>query len=434
MWSLTRRLALTGACALLALPATTLTSADAAPEAAPTAQAACSPSSTITKKLPNGTTWRMCWRNDPTSGLVLTNITYQPKHTTSPIEVLGRAALAQIHVPYDNGEFEYNDVTEQYFGANILTVKPKDCPSGTIKSVRVDDPDGPGRRTVKGLCVTTQPRGFAYHGNSEHVGEDHPHIDSAQGSDLVVYTVNAVGWYHYITQWNFSDDGTITAKEGATGNLAGDEFDASDGTGWPVGKNGNAKALSHQHNVLWKLDFKPDGSWKSRVERYDTKPNGTEATTGYGRLKTKRTPITKEFKGDNSNARWWRVVSTARNGDNHPRSWEIVQQHTDKYASRPYTRHDLYVTQFNRCETYSNDNNSNGETGCKDHVGQFVNGQTLTRPVVWVNVGFHHIARDEDQTPMPVHWQGFEIVPRDVTDMSPLTPDRLHKPKYNGAN
>lgn len=54
-----------------------------------------------------------------------------------------------------------------------------------------------------------------------------------------------------------------------------------------------------------------------------------------------------------------------------------------------------------------------------------MNGQTLTHPVVWMNIGFHHIARDEDQQPMPVHWQGFSIAPRDVTAMNPLTPAEL---------
>lgn len=32
-------------------------------------------------------------------------------------------------------------------------------------------------------------------------------------------------------------------------------------------------------------------------------------------------------------------------------------------------------------------------------------------PVVWVNIGFHHVARDEDQQPMPVHRQGFRLAP-----------------------
>jgi primary-amine oxidase len=34
-------------------------------------------------------------------------------------------------------------------------------------------------------------------------------------------------------------------------------------------------------------------------------------------------------------------------------------------------------------------------------------------------VGYHHVARDEDADPMPVHWQGFRIVPRDVTAENP---------------
>lgn len=51
-------------------------------------------------------------------------------------------------------------------------------------------------------------------------------------------------------------------------------------------------------------------------------------------------------------------------------------------------------------------------------VDKWTNGETLTHPVMWVNVGFHHIPRDEDQSPMPMHWQGFQPVPRDVTAMS----------------
>ncbi|TPQ21735.1 copper amine oxidase [Streptomyces sporangiiformans] len=400
-------------------------SAPAAPAAAP----ACTGDSVITKKLPGGTTWRMCWRNSPTAGLVLTHVTYQPRHESKPIEVLGSARLAQINVPYDDGSDEYNDVTDERFGEGALPIKAADCPGGTVRSFRVADVG-----TVKGLCVTTQPRGFAYHGDSGDVGEGRARIDSAQGQDLVVYTLHAVGWYHYVTQWNFSDDGTITAKEGATGNLSGGDFNASDGTGWPVGQNGAAKALSHQHSVLWRLDFKPGGSWKSKVEQYDTTTNGTNAEMGHGQLKTSRKQMTKEFAGDNANDRWWRVVASAsRNADGHPRSWEIVHNRSDKYTRHAYTRHDVYVSQYKACEQYASDNRRINPD-CLGNVAKYVNGENLTRPVVWVNVGFHHIARDEDQTPMPVHWQGFQIVPRDATDMSPLTPDRLHRPEFNGHN
>jgi primary-amine oxidase len=59
--------------------------------------------------------------------------------------------------------------------------------------------------------------------------------------------------------------------------------------------------------------------------------------------------------------------------------------------------------------------------------------QTLTHPVVWVNIAFHHMARDEDQQPMPVHWQVFSIAARDVTAMNPLTPARAGRPEPAGV-
>lgn len=48
--------------------------------------------------------------------------------------------------------------------------------------------------------------------------------------------------------------------------------------------------------------------------------------------------------------------------------------------------------------------------GFKTSVDTWVNGQPLKHPIAWVDIGFHHIARDEDQEPMPVHWQGFQLV------------------------
>src|SRR5690606_15961360 len=44
-------------------------------------------------------------------------------------------------------------------------------------------------------------------------------------------------------------------------------------------------------------------------------------------------------------------------------------------------------------------------------------------PVAWVNVGFHHVNRDEDQSPMPIHWQGFTLYPRDFSAMNPMQED-----------
>ncbi|WP_030940181.1 copper amine oxidase [Streptomyces sp. NRRL S-646] len=390
-------------------------------EATAAAAPQCSAAYQIEQKLSTGTTWRMCWRFESRSGVILDDISYQPPGESQPIKVLNSAKLAQIDVPYDDGSVEYNDVTDYNFGNGLLNLTPAECPGGTIKSVKVAEPFYSESQNVKGLCATTRSRGHAY-----HLLSDTNKTYQAQGKDLLLYTVNKVGWYEYITEWRFQDDGTMSMNAGATGSLSPDDYDAGDGRGWPLGKGAKAYATSHSHNVFWRLDFGLDGSSKTKVEQYDSKVsapvNGQQAPTN----KTTLTKVTKELAGDTKDMRWWRVVSTAgKNKDDHPRSYEIVQGPTAKYPGHGFTKHDVYFTEYNKCEQYASGNPLNCGAGHGKSVDTWVNGQTLTHPIVWVNVGFHHIARDEDQQPMPVHWQGFSIAPRDVTAMNPLTPAAL---------
>ncbi|MGC0328870.1 primary-amine oxidase [Streptomyces sp. SAI-170] len=392
----------------------------ARPQAAPAPAADCSAAYRIEQKLTSGTTWRMCWRYDSKAGLVLEKISYQPKGETKPIRVLNSARLGQIHVPYDDGSVEYDDLTGFGFAQGLVNLAPGECPGGTIKTVKV--PDAWQDPNVKGLCTTTRSRGHAYRMQGDTANK----VFQAQGKDLLVYTVNQVGWYEYMTEWRFQDDGTVTMNVGATGSLSYEDYDAGDGRGWPIGKGAQAaKATSHSHNVFWRLDFALDGSTKNRVEQYDSAVSAPVSGNRAPTTKTTRTKVTKELSGDAKAYRWWRMVSaTGKNKDLHPRSYEIVPGTSTKYPGRSYTKHDLYVTQYNACEKFASHNPGCPATQPKS-VDKWVNGQALTHPVVWMNVGFHHIARDEDQQPMPVHWQGFSIVPRDVTAMNPLTPSEL---------
>ncbi|MCI3271589.1 copper amine oxidase [Streptomyces cylindrosporus] len=396
--------------------------AAAQPKTATAAAAECSANYKIEQKLSSGTTWRMCWRYDSKAGLVLDDVSYQPKGEAAPIKVLNSARLAQIDVPYDDGSVEYDDLTGFGFAQGLVNLAPGECPGGTIKSVKVPDSWDPDHPNVNGLCTTTRSRGHAYRMQGDTANK----VYQAQGKDLLVYTVNQVGWYEYMTEWRFQDDGTINMNVGATGSLSWDDYDAGDGRGWPIGKNASAYATSHSHNVFWRLDFGLDGSSKGKVEQYDsavTAPaQGQQAPTN----KTTRTKVTKELAGDAKTYRWWRMVSaTGKNKDGHARSYEIVPGATTRYPGRSFTKHDVYFTEYNKCEQFASNNPGNCPAGAGKSVDKWVNGQTLTHPIVWMNVGFHHIARDEDQQPMPVHWQGFSIAPRDVTAMNPLTPDEL---------
>lgn len=276
-------LALLGTAVSAAGPAT------AAPQAPTAAAPACSTAYKIEQVLDGGTTWRMCWHYNTLSGLVLDNVSYQPKDEPKPIAVLTSARLAQVHVPYDDGENEYDDVTGTDFGYALQNLKPGECPGGTIKTVKVPD-----RGDVQGLCTTTRARGHAYRLNDDQSTGGSGKVYTAQGKDLLVYTVNKASWYEYITEWRFSSDGTITSNVGATGSLSPYDYNGTDGKGWPIGKGARAYAESHAHNVFWRLDFGLDGSPKSKVEQYDSKvtaPRGSGSPT----TKTTRTPVTKEL-------------------------------------------------------------------------------------------------------------------------------------------
>ncbi|MFB8755282.1 copper amine oxidase [Streptomyces nigra] len=408
--------------AALAVGATTgAGTATAQPRAAAAAAADCSAAYRIEQKLGSGTTWRMCWRYDGKAGLVLEKISYQPKGETKPIKVLNSARLGQIHVPYDDGSVEYDDLTGFGFAQGLMPLKATECPGGTIKSVKVPEAWDPQNPNVKGLCTTTRSRGHAYRMQGDTANK----VYEAQGKDLLVYTVNQVGWYEYMTEWRFQDDGTVTMNVGATGSLSYDDYDAGDGRGWPIGKGDRAKATSHSHNVFWRLDFALDGSTKNRVEQYDSTVTAPASGDRAPKTRTSVTKVTKEFAGDAKAYRWWRMVSaTGKNKDGHARSYEIVPGVSTKYPGRAYTKHDLYVTEYAACEKFATHNPGCGN-GSPKSLDKWVSGQTLKHPITWMNVGFHHIARDEDQQPMPVHWQGFSIVPRDVTAMNPLTPSEL---------
>lgn len=410
--------------AALTVGATTVaTPAVAGPKAAPApAAAACSAQYRIEQKLASGTTWRMCWRYESEAGLVLENVTYQPPGQAAPIRVLTSGKLGQIHVPYDDGSVEYDDLTGAGFGQGLMNMAPGECPGGTIKTVKVPDSWDPQHPDVKGLCTTTRSRGHAYRMQADTGNK----VYQAQGKDLLVYTVNKVGWYEYITEWRFQDDGTVNMNVGATGSLSPGDYDAGDGRGWPLGKGAKDYATSHSHNVFWRLDFGLDGSSKDKIEQYDSVVSPPAANGGAPRNKTTVTKVAKELAGDAKNMRWWRVVSaTGKNKDGHKRSYEIIPGATTKYPGRSYTKHDVYFTEYKACEQFASNNLRNCGAGAGKSVDKWVGGQALTHPVAWVNVGFHHIARDEDQQPMPVHWQGFSVAPRDVTAMNPLTPAEL---------
>lgn len=392
------------------LSITTPSAAQAAP-AAPT----CSASATVKETLPNGTTWQLCWRMDRMAGLVLEDVFLSTKLHADPVQVLASIRLAQLNVPYDTGDTEYNDLTAFGLGGDGLeTLVGEDCKGGSAR-VGSDGAQAPLQRKL--LCVSAEPSGLAYR------ADDGPTVYSRQGHDLVLRSISKVGWYEYVSEYRLHDNGQITARLGATGDLAPDEYSEAD-KGWPIGKGARDYATMHYHNAFWRVDFNIAGKGGEVVEQYDTKLNGQGNLAA--KLKTTSTAITNETTVSKVNRRWWRLASpSSKNADGHARSYELVTGADDAYEGHPETQPDVTFSQNNPCEKWATENASDPECTLDNRsILDFVkNKEKMTDPVMWVRVGFHHVPRDEDQSPMPLHWQGFDLVPRDFNETSPFAPD-----------
>lgn len=383
--------------------------------AAPAAD--CGENATVRETLPNGTTWRLCWRIDGRTGLVLEKVTISSVHYPAPVQVLESIQLAQLNVPYDSGETEYNDLTDFGFGGGSLqTLAGADCAGGSARTGSDGGEDGERRKV---LCVSAEPAGLSY--RLEHPEGGTPY--GKQGSDLVLRAISKVGWYEYVTEYRLRDNGEISARLGATGDLSPGDYTTRD-HGWPIGKGAADYASSHFHSAFWRVDFNIGGAGQEKIEQYDTRK--TESDTGIAKLTTAMTPITTEGKFTKANQRWWRVVSPAsRNKDQHQRSYELVTGANDVYPGHPEMAPDVTFTESHACERFATDNDD-PECGDRRTILKYIKDkETLTDPIMWVRVGFHHVPRDEDQSPMPLHWQGFDLLPRDFTAVNRLAPDEL---------
>lgn len=372
----------------------------------------CSNAYLVDRKLPNGARWQLCWQMRPAEGLTLSNVTYTPRGG-KPQLVLATARLAALHVPYDQGQPRYNDIGGLGWPIDLTA---EDCPGGELRP----------HDNIKPVCLLTNARGLAYRDQDwiwDEETQQEQIIDRVlQGNDFSMFSISQIGWYTYVTEYRFSDDGTITPRLGATGSLPGESVEVEDrNQAWPVGVRSTRFSPNHSHIAYWRLDFDVAGPQDDVVEQYDFTGNGTEKVSMH------RKAYEKEGAATLQPMRWWRVVDPKqRNQDLHAISWEIVNDQSSQVRGpgvERWSHNDVYVTQRKKCENFVQDNAS-WLPNCARSVDRFVNGEKVTDPVLWVGVSFHHVPRDEDEDPMPMHWQGFSIVPRDVTASSPLPGSR----------
>jgi primary-amine oxidase len=408
--------------AALALAAGLVVAAPAAADTHedPPAAEYCSGDNLITETLKHGTQWAMCWRTDSLKGLVLEKVSVKAPGDERHSLVLDSIAPVQMHVPYDTGDQEFDDILQYGFGRHMVSLNEHDCPTGELRQVHFEEWSwGGGEATLDAVCIREVDRGLAY--RSEWQTPDNMKLNTI-GTELLVQTTSGIANYEYITEYRFRDDGQIDVEMGATGDVhrhTGDGYEQ----GWPVGEGETDFRASHYHSAVWRVDVAIDGSANQRVEQSDTNYQGRNSLgTRVPAGRTTRRDVRRETFIPDEDRRVVRFAAAdSLNADGHERMYELEFNKNHTYDPSPHLRYELAITEYDPTQRLS-DNNNHPDAAGQSLTDYVRNNRAITDPVVWVNVGHHHIVRDEDQSPMPVHWQGFSIGPRDFWAQNPLTP------------
>jgi len=372
----------------------------------------------LTQEMSSGSVWSMCFSVDAKSGAVLSDIHFTPADR-EPILLIREMALAQMEVPYDDGERLTADITQAGFGGTRMhSLSEAEC-AGERFGIEVPNigdgstfGDTPEREV---LCSEIIDSGLAYRSFSDGT------LTADRGNTWTLSTISKVGWYEYIAEYNFGSDGSIRPALGATGDLSPVDY-TDEEHGWPIGDEEADYAANHAHNVVWRIHWGIGGADQPQeVEQFDAEPTGemgSEAPVLDGSLASVDEPSTHQTQ----ERRWWRVVAPeSLNANGHPMSYEINLGQTDSFTyvhdeenHGADSGYDIAFTNYDECQIFATENRGGCGSGVIDYVEDSA-GEELEDPVSWVAVGYHHVPRDEDQSPMEVHWQTFDMMPRDLT-------------------
>jgi primary-amine oxidase len=385
--------------------------------------AACTALSTIDRTFTSGTRWRFSVQSCPCEGLFIRNASFTPRGGTSRM-VLAQGSIAEIHVPYLVGTPRPLDVTQNSDGLGVRAnpLSQAECAGGTLLA-------------NNRICVNLEDRGYAWKSEAGF----------QQGELVSVTMASQLGTYTYINRWEFHDDGTIEPMLGLTGQLAyygtGGAFEPYGSRMDSVVNPTSSYALTHMHNVYYRLDFDIGGSANDAVERMTLQPSSapsprsTCATPGTCWVNVE-TPILTESAQNIVAETYstWRIYDKQlTNSDGRSVGYELVPKLDGLWAGQvttdePWSEHELWVTRYNVCETLAVRNVAPhikpSCTSAPAHVGAMVNGQSVDGQdlVVWYVNRHLHTPRDEDEVNMPIDWMSFELKPRSFHHRNPLEP------------
>ena len=341
------------------------------------------------------------------------------------VTVVRMLEIAEIYVPYDNGNTAFLDVHDMPF--NMTPARKEFLGPACVAPGEVLKSSNPAWSNV----VHKEIHDDGVRWMSAETGPNNEVADRVRrGQKMTLWGTYYGANYRYLMEYGFADDGTITCRIGPSGrNIFGRQPDLGD---------------THLHIGCWRME--PDlGDAKTRVggpkdnEILISRRLPDEARDKFNQVTR---PFNKNGLGDacEGSARWvpeefttLRVASKVRkNSHGRPISYDLLslrhgsvrqlQNEGGSYdANMDFINQDFWVTRT--------------ESGHTDFIDvpkyakdkRPLTGQATT---IWLSAPALHVARTEDFGPENgtnnyngvaiTTWAGFSLKPRDLFDGTPL--------------
>ncbi len=361
--------------------------------------------------------WKLEWQFREIEGLVLTDVHFQGR------KLLKYIGLAEIYVPYATGSPRPVDFSLGGFRGNPMPIdRSRDCyAKGSCSAFNRDGNKATG--ATADVMIHTDDIGFAYAGATGR----------ALGKMMVLWSMchfpgpgdgtNNDG-YTYIIRWKLFNDGRIRAEVGATGGLQHLNISKNRSRGLVVGKDDEGKevfAPSHVHNFYFQVDLDIDeaeGNVAQELNYVNDKADSMKSRAIWQKV--------EKEGGFNTNAktfRSWRVMNpNSLNAQGRPRSYHLLPASGGSWRDGDtyrLLRSDIMFTKYRKTEfPYSRVDAARTLIA----LGKYLNNERIVEEdiVAWYRVAFMHYPRSEDWPAQPIVWHGFDLMPRDFLDESPL--------------
>ena len=370
------------------------------------------------------TAWRTCISNQGRRGLVLGPTDLRRNRTGPWMRVLREASVADIFVPYHtlNLRLYDHDTTDI---RSIREVTPADAgPLGQVMTL--------SGAAVPQVVAELNDRGIAW------LCKERRSI-VRRGQELVLWGVQDAANYDFIIEYRLRDDGSLGFRLGATG---------FNNPYFPPRSTTDA----HMHDVLWRVDVDLNGA-------------GGDTAVLLSHREGDRAPylvaedVEEPFNGGREGTAMWdplrfltigvedATVNAYGNRIGYAvkvRSEGLARHYGERHGllrKERFTQFDFAVTTFRQSERDAHFDTAHVQYYQPDQylLGEaplagmgVADGESIANAdvVLWYRSAAHHDPHDEDRAPgdppdmmtgiTNVHWQGFDLEPRNLFDFNPL--------------